>query len=380
MTFLHKRVFPLVGFGIAVFFMTIPFLAPSIGGTTTGSPFEFVLVPVFMIVVGYFMMKKLVFDLVDEVLDAGDALVIRNGHLEERVALSDIINVSYSQFVHPPRVTLSLRNPTLFGDRVSFCPPASFMPFSTNPIVDELIRRVDAARRGGPTPERRPQALPAAPAPAPGNAVKSVSLWIVLVAALVGLFAILNDPALRLRLLPPRSVIVKPIAPDSELWRLMQDARAASQANDHQHAAELFTQALAIEPGPNNISRDLLAERGSEYNYLSVPDKAFADYDAALRIGYPGPMSDDAVRAYMGRGYALYHLKQYRRAKDDFDVVLKELPSNVPRSSSTLGWRGTSYQSLGDPERAVADYKAALALDPNNTTALNGLKSLGKLP
>jgi hypothetical protein len=58
--------------------------------------------------------------------------------------------VSYSQFINPPRVTLLLRNPGQFGDRVTFCAPATFMPLSASPIIDELIQRVDAARRGGP--------------------------------------------------------------------------------------------------------------------------------------------------------------------------------------------------------------------------------------
>jgi hypothetical protein len=110
-----------------------------------------------MMIVGYFMMKKLLFDLVDEVLDAGDALVIRNGHLEERVALSEIMNVGYTPFMNPPRVTLSLRNPGVFGERVSFCAPVSLMPtFSTSPIIDELIKRIDAARIAGPTPSLHP--------------------------------------------------------------------------------------------------------------------------------------------------------------------------------------------------------------------------------
>src|SRR5580704_1962356 len=136
MTFFYKRIFPIIWFGFLALFMAAPFVAPMIGGSFSGSPMTFLIAPV-MMVVGYFLMKKLVFDLVDEVLDAGDALVIRNGHLEERVALSDIMNVSYSQFMNPPRVTLSLRNPSMFGDRVSFCAPVSFMPFSTSPIIDE---------------------------------------------------------------------------------------------------------------------------------------------------------------------------------------------------------------------------------------------------
>jgi hypothetical protein len=157
MTFFYKRIFPIIWFGFLVLLITVPLIAPLIGVSTFDSPRDFFIVPVIMIFVGYFFMKKLFFDLVDEVLDAGDALVIRNGHLEERVALSDIMNVGYAQFMNPPRVTLSLRNPSKFGDRVSFCAPVSLMPsFSTNPIIDELIKRIDAARRAGPAPRLRP--------------------------------------------------------------------------------------------------------------------------------------------------------------------------------------------------------------------------------
>jgi hypothetical protein len=157
MTFFYKRVFPIIWFGFLALFMGIPFAKSLFGGSVSGPPIEVFIVPAIMMVVGYFMMKKFVFDLVDEVLDAGDMLVIRNGHLEERVALSDIMNVSYSQFMNPPRVTLSLRNPSMFGDRVSFCAPVSLMPsFSTSPIIEELIKRIDAARRAGPAPRLRP--------------------------------------------------------------------------------------------------------------------------------------------------------------------------------------------------------------------------------
>jgi len=47
----------------------------------------------------------------------------------------------------PPRVTLSLRKASLFGKQVSFCAPIRFMPFASSPIIDDLIARVDAARR-----------------------------------------------------------------------------------------------------------------------------------------------------------------------------------------------------------------------------------------
>ena len=142
-TFYYKWIFPAIWFGVLLLFLIVPL----VGGSKASPPPPFLIVPVLMLVVGFFFMKKLVFDLVDEVLDGGDVLVIRNGTLEERVALSDIMNVSYSQFTSPPRVTLLLRHPSAFGTRIAFCAPLRFIPFTTDPIIDELIQRIDATRR-----------------------------------------------------------------------------------------------------------------------------------------------------------------------------------------------------------------------------------------
>jgi len=144
MTFYYKRVFPIVWFGFLLIFIVVPLFAGARSGAFP--PLPFFIVPVLMIVFGYVLMKKLVFDLVDEVLDGGDALLVRNGSQHEQVLLSDITNVSYSQFVNPPRVTLSLRNPGTFGSKISFCAPVRFMPFSTSPTIDKLIERIDATR------------------------------------------------------------------------------------------------------------------------------------------------------------------------------------------------------------------------------------------
>jgi tetratricopeptide (TPR) repeat protein len=207
--------------------------------------------------------------------------------------------------------------------------------------------------------------------------------WVFGIFAIAALLMVADPKVSRLwREMPPRMVIPNPLVfkPYSEeVWAVMKDARAASRAQNHQRAVELYTKALAMEPGPNTVSRDLLAARGSEWNFLDEPEKAFADYDEAIRIGYyAGPTSDDAIRAFMGRGYAAFNLERYALAKKDFDTVLGKLPDDVPRSSSTLAWRGGTWQGLGDREHAVADYKAALALDPKNEYARKGLKVLGE--
>lgn len=144
-TFFLKRIFPVIWFGFLAFFVITAFLGHPSGNTL---PLPFFIVPIVMGVFGYLLLKKLVFDLADEVSDAGDFLVVRFGKVEDHIALANIINVSYSVMTNPPRVTLTLRQSGRFGKEVSFSPPISWVPFSKSPIIIELIERIDAARMG----------------------------------------------------------------------------------------------------------------------------------------------------------------------------------------------------------------------------------------
>jgi hypothetical protein len=143
-TFFNKRIFPLIWFGFLAFFVIAQFLVKRPEG---GVPVVFFIFPIFMAALGYLLMKNLVFDLADEVFDAGDSLVVRFGSEQERIPLSRIINISYSHLVNPPRVTLTLRTPGRFGKEVTFSPPQRFVPFAKTPVVADLIERTDAARR-----------------------------------------------------------------------------------------------------------------------------------------------------------------------------------------------------------------------------------------
>ena len=144
-TFFYKRVFPVVWFGFLALFLGISlFVVPR---TSQTAALPFLIMPIVMMIFGYFIMTKFVFDLVDEVWDDGDVLVVNNRDQTERISLADIKNVNYAAFINPPRVTLSLRRPRVFGDKVTFCAPIRFVPFSTSPIIDELIERIDSARQ-----------------------------------------------------------------------------------------------------------------------------------------------------------------------------------------------------------------------------------------
>jgi len=125
------------------------FLIVGVVGTSSGGemPVPFLIMPLVMAAFGYFLMKNLIFDLVDEVWDVGGELLVKNKGREARIALSDIVNVSYSVATNPQRVTLTLRQSSVFGKEVTFAAPTTWIPFAKSPIIENLIQRVDAARR-----------------------------------------------------------------------------------------------------------------------------------------------------------------------------------------------------------------------------------------
>jgi hypothetical protein len=144
MTFFYKRVFPVIWFGFLAVFVLVALLKDRDPDLISRLPF--IIVPVLMGIFSYQFMKKFVFNLVDEVFDVGDALLVRSGEREERIALADVKNVNYFPYMSPPQVTLSLRRPTAFGDRIVFCATFSIVPMSSSPIIDDLVDRIDAAR------------------------------------------------------------------------------------------------------------------------------------------------------------------------------------------------------------------------------------------
>lgn len=142
-TYYYKRIFPLIWFGFLVFFMI-----ESLLNDDYKRDLMFVAVPYIMAVFGYFLMKKLVWDLVDEAYDCGDSLLFRNDGVEERVLLSQILNVSASTNMNPPRITLRLLSPGRLGSEISFSPSSPFTlnPFAKNSVAEDLIVRVYNAR------------------------------------------------------------------------------------------------------------------------------------------------------------------------------------------------------------------------------------------
>jgi len=142
-TFFHKRIFPAFWFGFLGIFICVGLFSNI---AEKGVGIIFLVGPIAMVIFGYFLMKKLVWDLIDEVCDDDTSLLLRNGKQEVRVNLKDIKNVNYSTMTNQPRVTLNIRYKTPLGDELTFSPTASWVPFKKNEDIEKLIDRIDEAR------------------------------------------------------------------------------------------------------------------------------------------------------------------------------------------------------------------------------------------
>ena len=143
-----KWAFPTIWLGgVGLFFVTA---ASAVWRREPGVNPIMLLVPLVMLVFGAWIFRKLVWDLADSVQDGGSYLLVRKGAVDARVPLTDIMNVNLSQFTSPRRVTLRLRTHGALGDEIAFIPKSPLFqvnPFARNAIAEDLMRRVDDARR-----------------------------------------------------------------------------------------------------------------------------------------------------------------------------------------------------------------------------------------
>ena len=100
---------------------------------------------------------------------------------------------------------------------------------------------------------------------------------------------------------------------------------------------------------------------------------AVEDCDKALETETLSPRK--TVAAHVNRGVIYYNLGEYEAALEDFTYALD---LDVHAHAKTLVNRGLTYEALSYDALAKADYKAALALRPDNQTALRRLEQLDK--
>jgi hypothetical protein len=137
-TFVAKRVFPTLWLGFFASFIVV-----GIVNGAGAKDITLFVIPIAMAAFGAFIMRKVVWDLADEVYDCGHALLVRNRGEEELVSLSNIMNVSVT-YVNPPRISLRLITPGKFGSEIAFAPVTGFRlnPFAKIQVAEDLILRV----------------------------------------------------------------------------------------------------------------------------------------------------------------------------------------------------------------------------------------------
>jgi tetratricopeptide (TPR) repeat protein len=178
-------------------------------------------------------------------------------------------------------------------------------------------------------------------------------------------------------------------------------ASAYLRGNMFDKAIADLTKAIEIDPSVSEYKRQLSRlydQRGIERLLKRDFDEAIADYTEAIRLDPAAPalylnrsaahvgkkhvdraiqdlseairLDPELAEAYFRRAQ-LYHGQKARGlAIADLDEVIKRMPQNVP----ALMLRGLEREELGQHDKAIADYQAALAVEPSHKMAKASLE------
>ena len=146
MTYFFKNIFPKIWFGFLGVIAVLAILAMIFNGVDNSFSFMALFVFPFMEIMGHLLFKQFCYCLTDEVYDHGDYLRIVNDGLEDKIDMTNIINVSSNMFQSPNIVKLLLKSPSRFGAEISFVPKMRIMALFDDTIAKDLIHRSYKAR------------------------------------------------------------------------------------------------------------------------------------------------------------------------------------------------------------------------------------------
>ena len=135
---------------------------------------------------------------------------------------------------------------------------------------------------------------------------------------------------------------------------------------EHQKAAEMFSEAIRIDPRRGNF----YFNRGTAYT-MFAPEKAISDFEKAMELLPPAKHAEVLVRI----ANTYLQQKEYKKAILFFD---QSIALGTP-SASVLHDRGVAKFNSGQREEGIADFKAAVRLDPQFQLSINTLRQLGEL-
>jgi tetratricopeptide (TPR) repeat protein len=143
-----------------------------------------------------------------------------------------------------------------------------------------------------------------------------------------------------------RAIALKPDLADAYLMR----AKALVADDQPERSFRDFSQTIEMRP---NDPQPLI-ERGTAYMELKDYQAAIGDANAAIAL------DTNLASAYNLRGSAVRSMGNLKGALADFDRAVNLLPN-----LSNYYERGTTYQMLGEHDKAIADFTQMIAFKPD---------------
>lgn len=178
-------------------------------------------------------------------------------------------------------------------------------------------------------------------------------------------------------------------------------ATEALNKREYDVAIKLFTEILDSGRLPKSWLAPTLYFRGKAYRSVRQYDKAIADYEAAVQAdpkmdvayyemgaAYQGKNQHAKAASAFGQAIAIKGNADYYYARcvsyswtgntsgavNDCEAASRMRPGNA----DLLGTLGRLYEDSGQKQRAIETYRRALAINPNQAEARDGLKALTK--
>ena len=151
-------------------------------------------------------------------------------------------------------------------------------------------------------------------------------------------------------------------APNKKALDMLDQAlEKASTPSEHKAPNATPTKASPVPKAVPDTSKmaDAHLARGDAFMDAANFDQAIAEFTKAIE------MNPNALRGFIGRGYALGLKGNHVKALAEFSRAIEINPNNAYCYYS----RGLAWKATGDLDRAIADYTKAIDIKPDAPTA-----------